>query len=311
MKDCFNFLIYLLGFISLASCHETMKSDLKLWYNKPASQWEETLPLGNGRLGMTPDGGIGRETIVLNDITLWSGAPQDANNYEAYKKLPTIRQLLIEGKNDEAQQLVNKDFVCLGKGGESEPFGCFQTLGNLQINYFYMGKAVNEDQVKNYQRELNLNEALANCSYSYEGVNYKREYFTSFGDDVDVIKITSDKKGMVNCEININRTERAVVTSEGVVLRMEGELESGTVNPGMKYLAKVKAKTTDGKVTVGEKVIKVENATELVIFVSAATNFNNPSYKDQVQASLDAAFFRNYNDEQQEHIRNFQNISTV
>src|ERR1700733_2553540 len=76
---------------------------LKLWYDKPASQWEETLPLGNGRLGMMPDGGISKESIVLNDITLWSGAPQDANNYNAYKSLPEIRKLISEGKNDEAQ----------------------------------------------------------------------------------------------------------------------------------------------------------------------------------------------------------------
>ena len=292
-------------FFSCVGCNGKQK-DLSLNYDKPASQWEETLPMGNGRLGMTPDGGISRETIVLNDITLWSGAPQDANNYGAYKRLPAIRQLLIEGKNDEAQQLVNNDFVCLGKGSGSEPYGCFQTLGNLQINYKYKGKEFNDNHLKDYHRELNLNKALACCSYSYEGVSYKREYFTSFGNDVDVIKITSDKKGMINCEIGISRTERGVVSSDGVALQMEGELESGTANPGMNYLAKIKAKTTDGKITIEEKFIKVENATELTIIVSAGTNFKNPSYKNKIQTTLDAAFSRNYQDEKQEHIRNFQ-----
>src|SRR5882724_3737830 len=70
---------------------------LRLWYDKPAQVWEETLPLGNGRLGMMPDGGIMKENIVLNDITLWSGSQQDANNYDAYKVLPQIRKLLVEG----------------------------------------------------------------------------------------------------------------------------------------------------------------------------------------------------------------------
>lgn len=93
---------------------------LTLWYDKPAKIWEETLPLGNGKLGMTPDGGITREHIVLNDITLWSGGKQDANNYEAYKSLPKIRQLILEGKNDEAQELVNRDFVCKGQGSGGE-----------------------------------------------------------------------------------------------------------------------------------------------------------------------------------------------
>src|ERR1700736_6678830 len=75
------------------------KEPLRLWYDKPAGQWEETLPLGNGRLGLTPDGGVAEEKIVLNDITLWNGSPQDANNYDAYKSLPSIRKYLLEGKN--------------------------------------------------------------------------------------------------------------------------------------------------------------------------------------------------------------------
>src|SRR5690606_32361391 len=89
---------------------------LQLWYTAPATQWEETLPLGNGRLGMMPDGGISHEKIVLNDITLWSGSPQDANNYAAHNSVQQIQQLLLEGRNDEAEALVNANFVCTGAG---------------------------------------------------------------------------------------------------------------------------------------------------------------------------------------------------
>src|SRR6218665_2516918 len=80
----------------------SQNNQLELWYTKPASQWEETLPLGNGRLGIMPDGGIETEKLVLNDITLWSGSPQDANNYKAYTFLPQIRELLLANKNSEA-----------------------------------------------------------------------------------------------------------------------------------------------------------------------------------------------------------------
>ena len=306
MISSFKKLIIIICMMPLVAHSAPKQADLKLWYDKPAAQWEETLPLGNGRLGMTPDGGVSNETIVLNDITLWSGAPQDANNYEAYKQLPAIRQLLIEGKNDEAQRLVNKDFVCLGKGGGDEPFGCFQTLGNLQIQYSYKGEKIKSNQVTNYYRDLNLNHALASCSFTYEGVNYTREYFTSFGNDVDVIKITADKKGMINCEIGINRAERALVSCDGLILKMEGELESGTSAPGMKYLAKVKAETKDGKITTNGKTIKVEGASKLIIYVSAGTNFMNPSYVQDVQNDLDAAVAQNYNKEKKEHIRNYQ-----
>src|ERR1700744_942892 len=125
LKKCL--LIASATLLSLAG--QTQPRPLRLWYDRPASQWEATLPLGNGRLGMTPDGGVEKENIVLNDITLWSGSEQDANNYEAYKSLPAIRQLLFEGKNDEAQQLVEKNFICVGPGSGGPRWGCFPMLG--------------------------------------------------------------------------------------------------------------------------------------------------------------------------------------
>lgn len=298
--------IALLYILALTGFSVSRPDGLRLWYDKPATRWEETLPLGNGRLGMMPDCGVQNETIVLNDISLWSGAPQDANNYEAYKKLPEIRQLLIDGKNDEAQRLIDKDFVCLGKGSADVPFGCFQTLGNLEIRYLYGNKEVKNEQVENYSRELDLNEALAGCSFSFKGVNYKREYFTSFGDDVDVIKICADRRGMISCEIGINRPERASVSNDGITLQMTGELESGNGDPGMKYLAKVGVKATDGKVTIGQNLIKVEGASQLIIYVSAGTNFRNSDYAKTVQDNLTKAIKKGFKKQKEEHVRNFQ-----
>lgn len=88
------------------------------------------MPLGNGRLGMMPDGGVVQETIVLNDITMWSGSFQDTRNPEALKYLPEIRRLLLEGKNDEAQELMYKHFACGGQG-----FG-FRTGGERSLRRF-------------------------------------------------------------------------------------------------------------------------------------------------------------------------------
>ncbi|MDM8173675.1 glycoside hydrolase N-terminal domain-containing protein [Olivibacter sp. 47] len=90
-------------FLNLAFCliFFSIRCDaepLTVWYTQPAQQWEEAIPLGNGKIGMMPDGGIREETIVLNDITLWSGSLQDANNYEANNYLSQIRKLLREGK---------------------------------------------------------------------------------------------------------------------------------------------------------------------------------------------------------------------
>src|SRR5690606_29600349 len=107
---------------------------LKLWYDQPATVWEQTLPLGNGRLCLTPDSDVYREKIVLNDITLWSGGVHQADILEAHQYLPEIRKLLLQGKNKEAEALINANFVAKGQGsghgnGANVPFGSFQTLG--------------------------------------------------------------------------------------------------------------------------------------------------------------------------------------
>ncbi|HTD92381.1 MAG TPA: glycoside hydrolase family 95 protein, partial [Chitinophagaceae bacterium] len=189
--------IYYLAIALFSVLPSFAQKNLRLWYNKPAAVWEETLPLGNGRLGMMPDGGIDKEKIVLNDITLWSGAPQDANNYNAYKQLPKIKQLLAEGKNDEAQALIDKDFVCTGKGSGGANWGCYQVLAELEIAFDHKDKS----KPINYKRELSLQNATANCTYEMNGVTYTREYFTSFGDDVSMIRLTASKPGMLNCRI--------------------------------------------------------------------------------------------------------------
>ena len=85
---------------------EKLDPEHTIWFDKPASIWEETLPLGNGRLGMMPDGGIDHERIVLNEISLWSGCEADYSNPDAAESLPQIRDLLLQGKNAEAQEVM-------------------------------------------------------------------------------------------------------------------------------------------------------------------------------------------------------------
>ncbi len=166
-----------IGFCSLLFSLALSAQDrpLQLWYDKPAAQWEETLPLGNGRLGMMPDGGVLKENIVLNDITLWSGAPQDANNKEAYKKLPEIQRLLLEGKNDQAQALIDKDFICTGKGSGAEPLVVTKPSAICRIAFpiQWPGGKGSTHSI-NYSRELSLDNAIAACSYEVGGVTYKR-----------------------------------------------------------------------------------------------------------------------------------------
>jgi alpha-L-fucosidase 2 len=284
------------------------KQALRLHYNKPAATWEETLPLGNGRLGMMPGGGVDNEKIVLNDITLWSGSPQDANNYDAYKKLPQIRELLLAGKNVEAQALIDKDFVCKGPGSGGRQWGCYQVLGDLNLKFDYQQADGTDVKFTNYQRALSLDNAIANCSYQVNGVTYKREYFTSFGDDVDMIRLTADKPGQLNFSINISRPERSVTSTTGNTLQMQGRLDNGTDGNGMQYLASVKAKLTGGSLTTTANSLVVKNATEVVIYISAATDFRKPDFKQRVQHDLDAAIKKPYDLQKHLHISRYQKL---
>ena len=111
-----------------------------LSFSTPAARFEQSLPLGNGRLGAMIFGGVDEERIVLNESSLWSGSPEYNDRADAFKALPDIRRLLAEGKNPEAADLVMQNFTCQGAGsghgnGANVPFGCYQTLGNLRLKF--------------------------------------------------------------------------------------------------------------------------------------------------------------------------------
>ncbi|MNK01731.1 hypothetical protein D3C87_195370 [compost metagenome] len=301
-----NQFLLILFSLSLIFKSALAQKDLKLWYNKPAQRWEETIPLGNGRLGMMPDGGVVTENIVLNDITLWSGAPQDANNYEANKSLPEIRRLILEGKNDLAQDLVNKNFICKGEGSGGVNYGCFQVLGTLNLNFRYSGLDASKVKDTEYKRELSLNNALAKTTFKVNGVTYTREYLTSFDDDVDIIKLTSSKAGQLSFDIQISRPERAEVTTEGGGLVMSGQLDNGIDGKGMKYLSRVKALLSGGKQDISENRINIKNATSVIIFVAAGTNFMNPGFKEKVNKDLRSALAKTFELQKRNHIRSYQ-----
>ncbi|WP_246858744.1 glycoside hydrolase N-terminal domain-containing protein [Chitinophaga sp. XS-30] len=277
---------------------------LQLWFDKPAAQWEETLPLGNGRLGMTPDGGVEKEKIVLNDITLWSGSPQDANNYEAYKHLPEIRRLLSAGRNDDAQRLIDKNFVCLGPGSGGPQWGCFQMLADLDIAYAYENGAA----YTNYRRRLSLDSAIATTSFQINDIQYVREYFTSFGDDVSIIRLSASEKGKISFSLGISRPEKGTSAVSGQVLTLAGQLDNGTDGKGMQHLTEVRVINTGGTQFSQGKELVVEGADEALIIISTATDFREPGYRQLAAKNMQAALRQHYSAQRASHVRNFRKL---
>src|SRR5579863_3548378 len=106
-----------------------------IWFDAPANDFTSSSPMGNGRLGAMMFGGVDEERIVLNESSMWSGSSQDADRPDAYKALPEIRKLLLQGRNTEAEALVNANFTCQGPGSGGAQYGCYQVLGNLHLSF--------------------------------------------------------------------------------------------------------------------------------------------------------------------------------
>jgi alpha-L-fucosidase 2 len=299
----------LLTFFSLAGAAQ--EHPQVLYYTKPAKVWEECLPLGNGRLGMMPNGDAENEKVVLNDITLWSGSKQDANNYDAYKYLPQIRELLAQGKNDEAQAIINQNFICRGAGsgngnGAKDPFGCYQVLGDLSLHFSYGNGQ--QPVFTHYKRELSLNHAIAKTTYTIKGVTYTKEYFSSFGSDISIIRITADRPHQINCAIALSRSENGQSGVKDKSIILTGQLPSGGDRPGMKFMARVMPVLTGGKLSYDHERLVIKNATSVILYISAATDFLRPDIAGRVDSLIENSLQKGYDEERREHIVSYRRL---
>ena len=166
----------IIGFLFLGGSSIQAQSDRVLWYNKPAQHFEESLVLGNGKMGASVFGGVNSDKIYLNDATLWTGEPVNANmNPEAYKNLPAIREAL---KNENYKLADSLNHKLQGKNSES-----YAPLGTLYMNF------KNDGTPATYYRELNIANAVSKVEYEIDGVKYTREYFISNPDLVRKLKL--------------------------------------------------------------------------------------------------------------------------
>ena len=314
----------------IASCGPLNKEDkrpsLKLWYEKPADasvpddpsgwkddpEWLKALPLGNGSLGLMVFGDVNKERIQLNEESMWSGSPDDNDNPDAYAVQSDIRRLLFEGKYKEATELTNSTQICKGAGsgqgnGAEVPFGCFQTLGDLWIE--------NEEQAtyENYYRELDLEEAIVRVQYSQRGVNYNREIFASNYDQVMVARFTADQPGQISFTCTMDRPERFSTLAQNDQLVMSGALSDGKGGEGLQYMARLKAVNKNGKVRYTNSKLIVENADEVILFLSASTDYllNYPEYKGRDYSkitlqNIDKVASKSYEDLLNRHKEEYQ-----
>ena len=245
----------------------------RLWYQAPAKHWLEALPIGNSHLGGMVYGGTLDENIQLNEETFWSGGPYQNNSTKSLASLPKVRELIFNGREEEAAALINQDFI-------PGPHGMrFLPMANLHIKM-----SVSSNPVEKYVRDLDLQKAVATTRFVQNGVEYTRTTFASLADGVIVCHIKSSKKGALAFAMNLDAPFDYQAQADGnhILLTVKGQDQEG-IPSALTAECVAEIVSVDGKVSVqngaqalgGKASVALQDATEATIIVSAATNFVN------------------------------------
>lgn len=299
MKKIFFCLLTLVSVMNLSAQNE---SHLKLWYTRPASQWVEALPVGNGRLGAMVYGDPCKEVIQLNENTVWAGQPYRNDNPDAREALPEVRKLIFAGKYKEAQDLINNKFI--SKVSQGMPY---QTVGNLRLLF------EGHENYTSYYRELDIEKAVVSSHYLLNGVTYKTTVFSSYPDQVIIISISADKPGSVSFSASLDRPSKVDISTLG-----ENELLlSGTVSGfekikgNLRFEARLKIINRGGAVSSSDTALHVTGADAATIYISMASNFRsyndlNASADERTTAYLQNALKKTYDKALKDHIADYQ-----
>jgi len=250
-----------------------------IWFEEPAKQWADALPVGNGRLGAMVFGGVLSERLALNEDTLWSGMPRDWNNPEAKQHLPIVRKHVLEDHNYHAA-----DAECRKMQG---PYNeAFEPLGDLVLKFDHPA------DLSSYRRSLDLDSALAHVSYQAGDIRYTREIFSSAPDQVVVVRLSASKPSALNCEIRLTSQlqSKSEATYDGEI-RLTGKAPSKSIpnylrdapNPiqydaaagmGMYFASVLRVRAADGKLSaLPDGGIRLQGATSAVLLIGAATGY--------------------------------------
>ena len=264
MKNLFLILVLSLAIVGGADAQND--SLLRLWYTHPAGKWVEALPVGNGRLGAMVYGDPSRETIQLNESTVWCGQPNRNDNPDAGEALPDIRKLVFGGKFREAQDLVNKKVISRVSNGMP-----YQTAGDLHLVF------PGHEHYSGYYRELDIHKAVATTRYVVDGVHFEGRVFASFPDQVIIARIAADKPGAVNFSATMHRPAPVHISTEGeselIMAGVTGDRDS--VKGRVQFQVRVKILTNGGSVKTADTALVVAHADAATLYISIATSFRN------------------------------------
>jgi alpha-L-fucosidase 2 len=258
----------LLQVIPTSASGQDKPSVYRIWFNSPASEWNEALPVGNGRLGAMIFGNVEKERLELNEESVWTGSERWDANPEALKSLPKVRKLLFEGKYKEAQELAQKGI--LGQK-PNDPPASYQALGDIILDF---GP---QKGLSDYRRELDIEEAIARVSYKSGQITFIREFFSSAPAQSIVIRLTADKPGALSFTVRLSRNGgKPLISASGNEILMSEHVGNGN---GVRMAARLKLVAEGGITSCGGDSIRVEKSSSVTIWLTAATDYfgGNPS----------------------------------
>lgn len=247
-----------------------VQRDLRLWYRQPASEWNEALPIGNGRLAAMVFGGVETEHIQLNEETIWAGEKRDRNNPEGARNLAEVRRLLFAGKLKEAEALADKTMIA-----STRRMPQYQPLGDLWLRFS------GQKQASEYIRELDLDSGIVRVSYNSAGARFTREVFASAIDQLIVVRLTCDKPGRISFDATLSREQdsktralpdRVVIEGEAIPRDERHALERKV---GVKFCGLLQILAEGGRTRAKGEVVSVEGAEATTLLFAAATKFRH------------------------------------
>ena len=249
--------------VKLTASDQPPEEPLSLWYRQPSVIWEDALPLGNGRLGAMVYGGVAKERITLNENTIWAGLPNAIVKENVGATIDEVRKLLFAEKYSEAQAL-QQSVLSRRISPRS-----YQPLSDLTLDFGHTGNATD------YRRDLNLDTAIATTRYTIDGINYVREQFASPVDNVFVMRIKADQPEAISFTMQVKRRGTFSIQADGDdTLIAIGQASHGKKHLGVKFASRYRIVAENGTIRIENNQFKVSKANSVVIYVTAATDYN-------------------------------------
>ena len=272
----------------------------KLWYEHPAGVWMESLPLGNGRIGANIFGGSHSETISLNEITMWSGQYDPYQQQACGKdKLDEIRQYFFEGDLAEGNRLATEHLR-----GTPHSFGSHVPLGDLKLNFSYA-----DNTISDYKRELDLRTAINSVSFTVGDTRYTRDYFCSNPDNALVIKLSSDRANSIHVNVSFSLLREADIVAKDNAIEIEGQVSFPKQGPGgVHFKGKVAVKIKDGSLEANGGVIRIKDASDVLIVFDVRTDYNNQHYIDDCRQTVQDVLNKKYDVLKERHLADHSNL---